>query len=112
MGSADHDVAVPPDRSPAPVRRFASFTAALHALADGLHACRIETVVLASTGVYWIPLFHIRDARGLEVHRVNARPAKHLPGRNTDSADGQWLPTLHTFGLLNGACRPPDESCG
>ena len=112
VGSADHDVAVPPDRSPAPVRRFASFTAALHALADGLHACRIETVVLASTGVYWIPLFHIRDARGLEVHRVNARPAKHLPGRNTDSADGQWLPTLHTFGLLNGACRPPDESCG
>ena len=55
VGSAEPYVAVPPDRSPEPVRRFASFTADLHALADWLQACHIDTVVMESTGVYWIP---------------------------------------------------------
>lgn len=63
----------------------------LHALADWLHACRIETVVMESTGVYWIPLFQILEARGFEVHLVTARQATHVPGRTTDIADCQWL---------------------
>ena len=112
VGRAEPYVAVPPDRSPEPVRRFARLTADLHALADGLHACRIETVVRASPGVSWIPLCPILAARGLEVHLVNARHAKHGPGRTTDSADGQWLQPLHTFGLLNGSFRPPAASGG
>jgi transposase len=111
VGSAEHYVAVPPDRSPEPVRRFASFTADLHALADWLHACRIETVVMESTGVYWIPLFQILEARGVEVHLVHARHAKNLPGRKTDIADCQWLQKLHTVGLLNRAFRPTDDIC-
>jgi len=110
-GSAEHSVAVPPDRSPEPVRRFASFTADLHALADWLQACHIETVVMESTGVYWIALFQILEARGFEVHLVNARHAKTLPGRKTDRADCQWLQTLHTFGLLNNSFRPTDDLC-
>ncbi len=111
VGSAEHDVAVPPDRSPEPVRRFASVTADLHALADWLHACHIDTVVMESTGVYWIPLFQILEARGFAVHLVNARHAKNLPGRNTDIADCQWLQKLHTFGLLNSSFRPTDDIC-
>lgn len=111
VGSAEHSVAVPADRSPEPVRRFASCTADLHALADWLHACRIETVVMESTGVYWIPLFQILEARGFEVHLVTARQATHVPGRTTDIADCQWLQTRHTFGLLNRSCRPGDEIC-
>lgn len=111
VGSAEHYVAVPPDRSPEPVRRFASFTADLHALADWLQACHIETVVMESTGVYWIPLFQILEARGFEVHLVNARHAKNLPGRKTDIADCQWLQKLHTFGLLNRSFRPSDDIC-
>ena len=109
VGSAEHDVAVPPDRSPEPMRRCASFTADLHAVADWLHACHIDTVVIESTGGDWIPLFHILEARGCAVHVVNARHAKHLPGRNTDIADCQWLQTLHTFGPLNSSFRPTDD---
>jgi hypothetical protein len=112
VGRAEHDGAVPPDRSPEPIRRFASFTADRHVLADWLHACHIETVVRESTGVSWIPLFQILEARGFEVHLVNARHAKHLPGRTTDIADCQWLPQLHTFGLLNSSCRPTADLCG
>jgi transposase len=111
VGSAEPYVAVPPDRSPEPVRRFASFTADLHALADWLHACHIETVVMESTGVDWSPLFQILEARGFAVHLVNARHAKNRPGRKTDIADGQWLQKLPTFGLLNSAFRPTDELC-
>ena len=111
VGRAEHDVAVPPERSPEPVRRFASLTADLHAVADWLHACPIDTVVMESTGVYGIPLFHILEARGVAVHLVNARHAKNLPGRQTDIADCQWLHKLHTFGLLKSACRPTDDIC-
>ena len=111
VGSAEHSGAVPPDRAPEPVRRFASCTADLHALADWLQACRIETVVMERTGVYWIPWFEILEARGMEVHLVNARHAKHVPGRNTDIADCQWLQKLHTFGLLNRSFRPTDDIC-
>ena len=111
VGSAEHYVAVHPARSPEPRRRFASCTADLHALADWLHACHLATVVLASTGVSWIPLCQILAARGVEVHLVTARHAKNLPGRNTDIADGQWRQKLHTCGLLNSSFRPTDESC-
>ena len=61
------------------------------ALADWLLRCRIHTVAMESTGVYWIPLMQILEARGLEVLLVNARYAKNVPGRRTDVSDWQWL---------------------
>ena len=36
-GSAEHFVAVPPDRDPTPVHSFPTFTGDLHRLADWLH---------------------------------------------------------------------------
>ena len=59
IGEAEHWVAVPPDRSPAPVRRFGTFPVALAVLADWLLDCGVTTVAMASTGVYWIPLFEL-----------------------------------------------------
>ncbi len=55
IGSAAHYVAVPPERDDEPVREFKSFTADLHALADWLQACGVDTVAMESTGVYWFP---------------------------------------------------------
>lgn len=111
VGSAEHYVAVPPDRDPQPVRKFDSFTADLHALADWLAACGIETVAMESTGVYWIGLYQVLESRGFEVKLVNARHAKNVPGRKTDVADCQWLQQLHTFGLLRNSFRPDDQIC-
>src|ERR1700744_4713410 len=71
IGSKEHFVAVPADRDATPVRSFRTFTAGLHRFADWLQACRIETVAMESTGVYWIPLFQILEARGLQVLLVN-----------------------------------------
>jgi hypothetical protein len=111
IGSKEHFVAVPADRDPAPVRSFRTFTADLNRQADWLQACRIETVAMESTGVYWIPLFQVLEARGIEVLLVNARYVNNLPGRKTDVTDCQWLQQLHTFGLLRGSFRPADAIC-
>jgi len=64
IGSASHFVAVPPDRDDEPVREFPSFTADLNAIADWLTACKIDSVAMESTGVYWIPLFELLESRG------------------------------------------------
>lgn len=109
VGSASHWVAVPPDRDIDPVREFKSFTADLGALADWLAACGVDTVAMESTGVYWIPLFELLEARGFTVFLVNARHVKNVSGRKSDVLDCQWLQQLMSFGLLSGAFRPKDE---
>lgn len=109
VGSEFHFVAVPSDRDLKPVQRFAAFTADLRALADWLAKCGIKTVVMESTGVYWIPLFELLEARGFEVLLVDPRRLKSVPGRKSDVVDCQWLQQLHTFGLLSGAFRPADD---
>jgi transposase len=112
IGEAEHWAAVPPGCDPQPVRRFGTFTADLDALADWLLACGVTTVAMASTGVYWIPLFELLEARGLQVLLIDPRQAKRVPGRpKTDRLDGKWLQRLHTYGLLAGAFRPEAHVC-
>ena len=105
-GAERHYVAVPADRDATPVRSFQTFTGELHRLADWLIACGVTTVAMESTGVYWIPLFELLEARGLEVVLVNARHVKNVPGRKSDVMDCQWLQELHSVGLLRGSFRP------
>ena len=100
---------VPDNRDTEPVRRFGTFTPDLHLLADWLQACGIQTVAMESTGVYWIPIYEILEARGCEVYLVNARHLKNVPGRKRDWEDCKWIQRLHTFGLLTGSFRPEGE---
>lgn len=111
IGSSEIWAAVPADADPEPVRRFGTFTPDLLALADWLQACGIQTVAMESTGVYWIPIFEILEARGLDAQVVNARHLKHVPGRKSDWLDCQWIQRLHSWGLLSGSFRPADEIC-
>ena len=111
IGATEIFVAVPPDRDAEPVRAFPTFTEDLHRLADWLRACEVETVAMESTGVYWIPLFQILEARGFEVCLVNARYFQNVPGRRTDVSDCQWLRYLHSVGLLRPSFRPADQVC-
>jgi transposase len=105
-------VAVPPDRDPEPVRRFGAFTGDLEAIADWLARCHIATVVMESTGVYWIPLFEWLERRGFRVLLIDPRQAQRASGRpKTDRYDCQWLQRLHAYGLLAGAFRPDDQVC-
>ena len=109
VGATSHFVAVPADRAEQPVQEFAAFTADLYRLAEWLSECGVETVVMESTGVYWIPLFGVLEERGFAVMLVDPRRIKNVPGRKTDVLDCQWLQQLHTYGLLSGAFRPDGE---
>lgn len=105
-GAAHHYVAVPPDRDPQPVQSFSTFTDGLQRLADWLTACRVTSVAMEATGVYWIPIYELLEARGFEVLLVNARHLKNVPGRKSDVTDAEWIRDLHSVGLLRGSFRP------
>jgi transposase len=107
-GSAEHYVAVPTDRSPSSVQSFKTFTSDLLRLADWLVACGVTSVAMEATGVYWIPIYDILEARGREVLLVNARHIKHVPGRKSDVSDCEWRRDLHSVGLLRGSFRPTE----
>src|SRR3954454_1293153 len=109
VGATMHMAAVRADRTPEPVRSFGTFTTDLHRLVDWFIECGVETVVMESTSVYWIPIFELLDARGFTVFLVNARDAKHVPGRKTDVSDAQWLQRLHSYGLLRASFRPKGQ---
>ena len=111
IGSETHYVCVPQDRDSQPVRKFGCFTSDLNELADWLRRCKIKTVAMESTGVYWIPVFQALETRGFEVILVNAHHIKNVPGRKTDVQDCQWIQQLHSYGLLRGSFRPDDEIC-
>ena len=103
VGASELFVAVGADRDPHLVRSFPTFTRDLHALADWLVQCGIRSVAMESTSVYWIPVYQILEARGLEVYLVNAQHVKNVPGRKTDVSDCQWLQYLHSVGLLRAS---------
>ncbi len=109
IGSRSHFVAVPSDRSPHPVTEFKTFTCDLHKMVNWLKECGIETVIMESTGVYWIPAYEMLDRSGFDVKLVNARHVKNVSAHKTDVLDCQWLQQLGMFGLLKGAFRPSDQ---
>src|SRR5689334_8323811 len=76
IGSSEIVAALPPDRSPSPVRAFSTFTPDLHALVDWLVEAHIDTVVLESTGVYWVPIYELLQQRGITPFLVNSRHVK------------------------------------
>lgn len=111
IGSREHWVAVDPERCDQPVRCFTTFTDDLHRLADWLKSLDVEVVAMEATGVYWIPLYEVLDARGLDVQLVNSRATRQVSGRKSDVLDCQWIWQLMSHGLLRGAFRPADAVC-
>jgi hypothetical protein len=105
VGNASHFVAVPPDRDGNPVREFGCWTAALNEMAEWLKSCRVDTVAMQATGVYWIALYDVLEQHGIRVVLVNARHTKNVPGRKTDVQECQWLMKLHTYGLMRDSFR-------
>lgn len=111
IGARCNFVAVDPSCAAKPVREFSAFTAGHLSLADWLSECKVTTVAMEATGVYWIPLFEILESRGFEVVLVNARHVKNVPGRKSDVIDCQWLQELHSYGLLQASFRPDQGIC-
>lgn len=86
---------------------FGTVTVQLEALRDWLLAHAVRSVAMEATGVYWLPLYGVLEAAGLEVLMVNGRQMRNVPGRKSDMTDAQWGATLHAHGLLRAGFVPP-----
>ena len=86
---------------------FGTVTSQLHGLRDWLLKQQVRSVAMEATGVYWLPLYAVLEAAGMEVLMVNGRQTRNLPGRKTDMKDCQWGATLHAHGLLRAGFVPP-----
>jgi transposase len=112
LGSREHYVCCPPRKDGhSNVQAFRTTTPELMRLADWLAEEGVESVAMESTGVYWIPLYELLEARGVEVVLANSRMLSRVPGRKTDMLDCQWIQRLHSCGLLKGAFRPNESIC-
>ena len=88
------------------VKVFGNYTVDLHAICEWFRKHKIKTVAMESTGVYWIPLFEELERQGFECLLISSRSLRKVAGQKTDVEDGQWIQTLHSYGLLKGSFRP------
>jgi transposase len=109
IGASSHFVAVPSDRDKETVREFGCFTPDLQSMIDWLKKCKVKTVVMESTGSYWIPVFEMLEQAGIEANLVDSHHVKNIRGRKSDVIDCQWLQQLHAHGLLSAAFRPEEK---
>ena len=80
IGSRFHVAAVSPDLCDEPVQTFQAFTSDLERMASWLGATGTKTVVMESTGVYWVADYEVLELHGLEVILANARESRAVPG--------------------------------
>jgi transposase len=106
VGDTLHSVAVPAGRDEVKVKEFGAFTSDLTAIAEWLKKCRITTVAMESTGVYWKNLFMILVQEGFEVYLVQAKHTRNITGRKTDESDAEWIQKLHSCALLSSSFLP------
>ena len=106
ISTREMQVCVPSDRAEESNRVFGTFTKDLHAIASWLKECKITTVAMESTGVYWLPLFQVLKKAGFEVLLVDPYQVKNYSNRKTDEADAEWLMLLHSYGLLKSCYQP------
>jgi len=106
LGAHEIVACVPDGEDQQIVRTFGTYTADLQTLADWCVDRGIQTVAMESTGVYWMPLFEEREARGLQCCLISAQSIQRVPGRKSDVLDCQWIQTLHSDGLLSASFRP------
>jgi transposase len=113
LAAEEHVVCAPDAREggTTEVRRFGSVTSQLRQMVAWFQQCGVTSVAMESTSVYWIPLYELLEAAGIEPVLVNARQLHKVPGRKTDVIDCQWIQKLHACGLLRGSFRPAAEIC-
>lgn len=109
IGASSHFVAVPSGRDKETVKEFECYTPDIQKMIAWLKQCKIKTIVMESTGSYWIPVFEMLERAGFEVNLVDAHHVKNIRGRKSDVIDCQWLQQLHAHGLLSSAFRPDDK---
>lgn len=108
IGDRVHAVAVDPGMDPTPVRTFGTFTCDLLAIVSWLKHCKVTSVAMESTGVYWKPLYAMLIQEDFDVWLVPSRQIKQVSGKKTDESDAAWIQRLHSCSLLSRSFLPDD----
>jgi transposase len=103
VSSREMQVCVPLDRDADNNRKFGVFTEDLEKISEWLTDCRITTVAMESTGVYWVPLYLTLEGHGIDVYLVNAKSVKNFVEEKTDEVDAESLMLMHAYGLLKAS---------
>lgn len=108
VGGEFHYVAAPDPKHEGKivVNRFGSFTTNLSECVQWLKECRIVSIAMEATGVYWTILYAMLKAAGMEVLLVNPRDFKKIKDKKTDVCDAEYLQLYHSYALLEGAVIP------
>lgn len=106
ISSKEHYVSVNPQACSNPTRAFGAFTEDLNALCDWLKECKVDTVAMEATGIYWVSLFFVLEEAGFDVVLVTAKHVKNVRGKKTDVSDAEWIRQLHSCGLLSASFQP------
>ena len=106
VSSTEMQVCVPLDRDEVSNRVFGTFTCDLHEISAWLKSCKIDTVAMESTGIYWVPLYMRLVADGFDVLLGSAQAIKNFAEKKTDEVDAEWIMVLHSYGLLKASFQP------
>lgn len=111
IGSDAHFVACPDPKNEGKIviKQFGSFTSELKDCVEWLKNCKIESVSMEATGVYWTILYSMLVIAGIKVVLVNARDFKKFKEKKTDVCDAEYLQLYHSYGLLEGAIIPEEK---
>jgi transposase len=91
------------------VQVYGTFTEQLNHLAQWLEQNEVKRVALESTGIYWVPVWNILEAKGFELTLVNPWFIKQMPGRKSDVKDAQWIATLLYKDMLRKSYVPAKQ---
>jgi len=106
IASSEHYVAINPEVDEQSIRAFGCFTEDLYAIAYWLIKCKVDTVAMEATGIYWVSLYLILEEVGINVVLVNAKHVKNISGKKSDVKDAEWIRQLHSCGLLSASFQP------
>jgi transposase len=85
---------------------YETFTADYRRCVSDLLAEGIQRVCMEATGVYWIALYELLEASGIEVCLVNPKEVKQVKGRKTDVQDCRWIQKVFSAGLIRQSYVP------
>jgi transposase len=91
------------------IRRIDCVDSCYQQLREWLKAEQVTTVVMESTGPYWVPVFNILE-KDVKVILANPVEVKNRKGHKTDACDAWWLAHLLRHGMIRPSFIPEKET--
>jgi len=88
---------------------FKTFTIDLRRIVDFLVEKKVEVILMESTGVYWISLYHMLKDAGLHIIVANPFHIQQMPKQKTDKKDAKWLCKLAINNMVKKSVVPNSE---